>query len=199
MGLNLEYEAGQTPLDEEEKVGLKISLITTNGELNEFEQHNIEQAIFWTLEKKINEQKLFTEQFVKELHKKMFGDVWKWAGQFRKTEKNIGIESWKITTELKILLDDVHFWILHKTYSEDEIAIRFKHRIVSIHCFPNGNGRHSRLIADLISEKIFNKKPFTWGQTSSLSDESNPRLMYLKALKNADKGDFNDLIIFARS
>ncbi len=199
MGLNLEYEAGQTPLDEEEKVGLKISLITTNGELNEFEQNNIEQAIFWTLGKKINEQKLFTEQFVKELHKKMFGDVWKWAGQFRKTEKNIGIESWKITTELKILLDDVHFWILHKTYSEDEIAIRFKHRIVSIHCFPNGNGRHSRLIADLISEKIFNKKPFTWGQTSSLSDESNPRLMYLKALKNADKGDFNDLIIFARS
>jgi Fic-DOC domain mobile mystery protein B len=199
MGLNLEYESGQTPLDEEEKVGLKISSITTNGELNEFEQHNIEQAIFWTLGKKINEQKLFSEQFVKELHKKMFGEVWKWAGQFRKTEKNIGIESWKIPTELKMLLDDVHFWILHKTYSEDEIAIRFKHRIVSIHCFPNGNGRHSRLIADLISEKIFNKKPYTWGQASNLSDESNPRVMYLKALKKADKGDFNDLIAFARS
>lgn len=199
MGLNLEYEVGQTPLDEEEKVGLKIVSIATNAELNEFEQHNIEQAILWTFGKKINEQKLFSEQFVKELHKKMFGEVWKWAGQFRKTEKNIGIESWKIPTELKILLDDVRFWILHKTYSEDEIVIRFKHRIVSIHCFPNGNGRHSRLIADLISEKIFNKKPYTWGQASNLSDESNQRLMYLKALKNADKGDFNDLINFALS
>lgn len=161
MGLNLNYEEGQTPINEEEKIGLKIASITTNAELNELEQQNIEQAIYWSLGKKITIQKLLSEQFIKELHKRMFEDVWKWAGQFRKTEKNIGIESWKIPTELKILLDDVHFWLNNQTFSEDEIAIRFKHRIVSIHCFPNGNGRHSRLIADLISEKIFNRKPFT--------------------------------------
>ena len=119
---------------------------------------------------------------------------------FRKTKKNIGVESWRIPTELVKLLGDATYWIEHETFSEDEIAIRFKHRIVSIHCFPNGNGRHSRLMADLIAEKIFDRKIFSWGQSNSnLSKDSNARSNYLKALKKADNGDFTDLLNFARS
>jgi Fic-DOC domain mobile mystery protein B len=200
MGLNLDYLLGQTPLEEEEKEGLKILTITTKGELDEFEQKNIEQAVQWTIGRKIKLESLMSESFIKSLHKRMYNEVWKWAGKFRKTEKNIGVESWKIPIELQVLLDDAKFWIENESFSEDEIAIRFKHRIVWIHCFPNGNGRHSRLMADLIVEKIFGRKIFTWGQSNSdLSNEGDARIEYLKALKKADKGDFSDLIIFARS
>ncbi len=200
MGLDFNYILGQTPLDENECEGLRIRTISTKRELDEFEQKNIEQAVQWSIGKKIKVDSLLSEQFIKSIHKRMYSEVWKWAGIFRKSEKNIGIESWKISTELKMLLDDTKFWIENKSYSEDEIAIRFKHRIVSIHCFPNGNGRHSRLMADLIAEKIFNRKTFTWGQSNSnLSNASDQRSKYLLALKKADRGDFNDLINFARS
>lgn len=200
MGLNLEHKPGQTPIDEEEKEGLKILSVTTNGELDEFEQKNIEQGVSWTIGRKMTSDKLLSEIFVKELHKRMFGEVWSWAGKFRDTEKNIGIENWKVPTEFRILLDDVKFWIENNSFSEDEIAIRFKHRIVSIHCFPNGNGRHSRLMADLIAEKIFRRAVFSWGQRNGeLSNASGLRAEYLRALKKADLGEFNDLIQFARS
>lgn len=200
MGLNLDYSPGQTPLDEEEREGLKIPSISTKGELDEFEQKNIEEAVLWTVGTKIKDDKLFSESFIKSLHKRMYGEVWKWAGKFRQSEKNIGIDSWRISTELRVLLEDAKFWIENKTYPEDEIAIRFKHRIVSIHCFPNGNGRHSRLMADLIAEKIFNRKTFTWGQSNSkLLNETEARSNYLTALKKADNGDYTDLIAFARS
>jgi len=200
VGLSLEFKYGQTAIDEEEKEGLKIVSVQTNAELDEFEQKNIEQAIFWTMGRKIKPDKLLSEQFVKNLHKRMFGEVWTWAGKFRNTEKNIGIESWKIPTELKILLDDVLFWIENDSFEEDEIAMRFKHRLVSIHCFPNGNGRHSRLMADLITEKIFQNTVFTWGRkASSTSVAFDSRKEYLKALKKADLGSYSELIAFARS
>lgn len=200
MGLNLDYSLGQTPLDEEESEGLKIPTISTKGELDEFEQKNIEEAVLWTIGLKVTIDKLLSESFIRSLHKRMYGEVWKWAGKFRQSEKNIGIESWKISTELKVLLEDAKFWIENETYTEDEIAVRFKHRIVSIHCFPNGNGRHSRLMADLIAEKIFNRKVFTWGQSNSkLSNKSEERVNYLTALKKADNGDFTDLLKFSRS
>lgn len=197
MGLNLDYQHGQTPLDEDECEGLKILTITTRGELDEFEQQNIEQAVLWTIGRKIKADNLLSEAFIKSLHKRMYGEVWKWAGVFRKSEKNIGVENWKVSTELKKLLDDVKYWVENESFAEDEIAIRFKHRLVSIHCFPNGNGRHSRLMADLIVEKIFNRKVFSWGQ-SNLSNKNDVRAEYLKALKKADKGDYKDLIKFAR-
>ena len=157
MGLDFEYIAGQTPLSEEEKDGLKIKSITTQGELDEFEQLNIEKAVEWTIHKNFKFEKILTEKFIKDLHKRMFSDVWNWAGEFRRTEKNIGIQWTEIGIELKKLIEDTKFWILNKTYSEEEIAIRFKHRLVSIHCFPNGNGRHSRLMADIIMESVFGK------------------------------------------
>ena len=200
MGLSLEFKYGQTAIDEEEKEGLKIVSVYTNAELDEFEQKNIEQAILWSIGRKIKQEKLLSESFIRNLHKRMLGEVWNWAGKFRSTEKNIAIESWKIPTELRILIDDTRFWIEHESFSGDEIAIRFKHRLVSIHCFPNGNGRHSRLMADLISEKIFHESVFTWGRrTSRLSESFDPRKEYLAALKRADLGDYSPLITFARS
>lgn len=198
MGLNLKYIEGQTPLDEDEKEGLLIPTITTREELDEFEQKNIEEAILWILKKRLNKEIIFTEKFIRDLHKKMYGYVWKWAGDFRQTNKNIGIDYWKISTELKMLLDDALFWIEQETFSADELAIIFKHRLVSIHCFPNGNGRHSRLMADIIASKIFGLDVFSWGN-DNLSNETNAREIYIKEVKLADKGDYSELIKFARS
>ncbi|MGB5236079.1 MAG: mobile mystery protein B [Flavobacteriaceae bacterium] len=198
MGLELKYEEGQTPLNEEEKEGLKIKSITTQGELDEFEQLNIEKAVEWTIHAKLKPEKILTEKFVKDLHKKMYGDVWKWAGEFRKSEKNIGISWVQISIELKNLLDDTKYWIENNTYSPDEIAIRFKHRIVSIHCFPNGNGRHSRMMADIIMESIFDEDIFTWHQ-SKMVKANETRKEYINALREADNGNVKPLIEFAKN
>jgi Fic-DOC domain mobile mystery protein B len=198
MGLEIDYIDGQTPLSIEEIDGLKIFSITTRGELDEFEQQNIEKAIEWTYRLKINSEQLFTEKFVRDLHKKMYGDVWKWAGYFRSSEKNIGIESYKIGIALKQLLDDANYWFHNNTYSKEEIAIRFKHRLVSIHCFPNGNGRHSRLMADLILVKLYNENFFTWGK-SNLIKANETREKYITALKQADNLNYKPLIEFAKS
>jgi len=198
MGLNLEYIDGQTPLDEEEKEGLLIPTIATRGELDEFEQQNIEQAIQWTLGRSFKPEVVFTEQFIRNVHKRMYAQVWAWAGEFRKTNKNIGVDRWQIPIELKYLLEDVNYWHENKTYLPDEIALRLKHRMVSIHCFPNGNGRHSRLMADIVIEKVYKQSVFSWG-AANFSDESKIRTTYLKAIKAADKGDYNLLLAFARS
>lgn len=198
MGLSFNYEMGQTPIDENEKVGLKIHTITTQQELDEFEQLNIEKAIEWTLTANLKPSKILSESFIKQLHRKMFSEVWNWAGKFRQSEKNIGTKWVNIPTEVKTLLDDVTFWIEHQTFSPEEIAIRFKHRLVSIHCFPNGNGRHSRIMADLILQIIYNQPIFTWAQ-NELIQPSEKRRKYIQALKKADNGFLDDLIAFACS
>ena len=206
MGLDVAYIDGQTPLDEEEKEGLLIPTISTRGELDEFEQQNIEQAVQWTLSRSFNSDTVFTEEFIRMLHKRMYADVWAWAGEFRKTNKNLGVDKWQISSNLKYLLDDVRYWQEKNTYPPDEIAVRFKHRIVKIHCFPNGNGRHSRLMADIIIEKIYKKPVFSWGaalelsnDVANLSGSGNARANYLKAVKAADNNDYKLLLAFARS
>lgn len=198
MGLEIEYIEGQTPLEEEEKEGLLIQTITTRNELDEFEQQNIEQAIQWTLSRKIKVDEIFTEDFVKELHRRMYKDVWSWAGKFRMTNKNLGVDRWQIAAALKVTLEDTKYWIENKTYLPNEIAVRLKHRIVSVHCFANGNGRHSRLMADIVIEKIFKMPIFSWGALN-LSKESDVRVSYIKAVKAADRGNYNLLLKFARS
>lgn len=198
MGLELESIDGQTPLDEEEKEGLLIPSIATLGELDEFEQQNIEQAVQWTLKRSFKQEKVLTEAFIKEVHKRMYGEVWAWAGEFRKTNKNIGVDKWQVSLELKTLLDDAVFWINNKVYEPDELAVRFKHRLVSIHCFPNGNGRHSRLLADIIIQKVFKLPVFPWG-AGDLVHAGDARKRYLDGIKAADKGDYKPLINFARS
>ncbi|MEZ4811867.1 MAG: mobile mystery protein B [Allomuricauda sp.] len=198
MGLDLEYINGQTPLDEDEKEGLLIPTIATREELDEFEQQNIEEAIQWLLARSLKPEQILNEKFVCKLHKQMFGNVWAWAGKFRKTDKNLGIDKWQIPIALKSLCDDTLFWIENEVYSAEEIAIRFKHRIVFIHCFPNGNGRHSRLMGDVIIEKIFGQAMFSWG-AKDLTMEGDTRTSYLKALKKADDNNFESLLDFARS
>jgi Fic-DOC domain mobile mystery protein B len=198
MGLELNYIDGQTPLDEDETQGLLIPSIATRGELDEFEQQNIEQAVLWTLTRNFKPQDILTEAFIKQLHKKMYGNIWAWAGEFRKTNKNIGVDRWQISVDLKYLLDDAVYWIANNVYVPDEIAVRFKHRLVSIHCFPNGNGRHSRLIADIVIEKIFEKPVFSWG-ADNINKIGDARKAYIQALKAADRGDYEQLLVFARS
>ena len=198
MGLEINYVDGETPLSEEELEGLKIPSVTTREELDEFEQFNIEKAIQWTIGKKFKSEDLLSETFIKGLHKRMYGEIWKWAGSFRNSEKNLGIKSFLIPVQLKQLLDDAKFWYDNNTYSPDEMAVRFKHELVSIHCFPNGNERHSRLMADLIMEKLYGGVCFTWG-SSDLVKENEKRRAYINAIKKADNHDVHDLISFAKS
>jgi len=197
MGLNFEYIEGQTPLDEDEKEGLLLKTISTRGELDEFEQANIQDAIEWSLKSKINKDQLLSEDFILLVHKKMFGTIWEWAGTKRKTNKNIGVNKTQISVELQKLFDDCKFWIDNKTYDPEEIAIRFSHRLVKIHVFPNGNGRHSRLVADILISKVFNNPVFTWGR-SDLTKNSTVRKVYLEAIYKADSNDYKPLIEFAR-
>lgn len=198
MGLNLAYHNGQTPLDEDEKEGLRISSVTNRAELDELEQLNIEEALKWLIGKKFTVDRIFTEDFIRELHRRMFAGVWKWAGTFRQSDKNIGVHWPEIAVQLRQLLDNCRYWIDNNSYTEDEIAIRFKHELVQIHCFPNGNGRHSRLMADVIIDKIFGKPYFTWG-SGSLVSAGEVRNQYIRALKQADQGDVSLLISFSRS
>ncbi len=198
MGLELEYVKGQTPIEEEEKDGLKIKTISTRGELDEFEQANIEKAIEWSLKGNLSYDKIVTVAFIKEVHKRMFSEVWGWAGTFRKTNKNIGVDKSRIEIELTKLMGDCKFWIENKSFSEDEIAIRFKHRMVKIHPFPNGNGRHSRLCADILISKGLKKKIFTWG-SKNITDQGETRSKYLNAIYEANKENIKPLIKFART
>ncbi|MDG3582843.1 mobile mystery protein B [Galbibacter pacificus] len=201
MGLkdDMGYVTGQTPLSEEEMEGLLIPTITTREELDEFEQLNIQKAVeYYLIRRKFKTDKILTEDFIMGVHKKMLSDVWAWAGQFRQSEKTIGISWHQVPIRLRQLLGDCRFWIENSTYSEEEIAIRFKHEMVAIHLFTNGNGRHSRLMADIVMKHIFKKPKFTWGR-NNLINKSEVRDTYIKALKKADNGDLKDLIAFARS
>lgn len=197
MGLDT-YIEGQTPLDEDEKKDLLLKTISTRHELDRFEQNNIEKAIEWTYKKSFATKKILSFEFITELHKRMFSDVWRWAGRFRKTDKNIGVDKFLISTELHNLLEDCKYWFRENIFPDDEFAIRMKHRLVKIHLFPNGNGRHSRLYADVIISKIFSKSIFSWGN-ADLSIRGNPRKKYLRALYKADKENYKPLIRFARS
>ena len=197
MGLDLQLIDGQTPLNEEELEGLLIPGITTREELDEFEQLNIERAIKWSLGKSFTSKQILTEEFVRHVHQKMYEDVWTWAGKFRKSEKNIGVPWPQIAVDLKCLLDDCKYWIEKKTFSADELAVRFKHRIVQIHCFSNGNGRHSRFMGDLIVTNVFDSKPFSWGG-NNLVKKGDERSEYFTALKSADCGNIIPLVEFSR-
>ena len=193
MRLRLEYPPGATPLDADELVSLIPGHITTQGELNEWEQLNIVQGDAWARSQR---RPILSEAFVRQLHKRMFGETWRWAGVFRHSDKNIGIDWLHIGVELKKLLDDAHYQIELKSHPADEIAVRFHHRLVAIHPFPNGNGRHARLMADLLIAQLGCPR-FTWG-SRSLVDASETRQHYIAALRAADAHDYAPLLAFAR-
>jgi Fic-DOC domain mobile mystery protein B len=187
-----------TPLTAVERRDLKPSHITFKHELNEAEQENIARGQRWMFARGARVD-ILTETFVLELHRRMLEDVWKWAGSYRKTERNIGIDWWLIPTELELhhLLDDVRAWVEYSSYPPDELAVRFHHRLVAIHPFPNGNGRHARLMADLLVMRLGGGR-FTWG-SASLQAVCEARKRYIDALKAADKHDIGPLLAFARS
>ena len=188
------YAAGATPIDPDEAAGLVPTHITTQAELNTWEEANIVSGEMWAFRRK---PKLLDEGFLRSLHLKMFDQTWRWAGKFRSSNKNIGIDSHQIAVKLRDLLDNTSYQINHKTFDADEQVIRFHHLLVQIHPFPNGNGRHARLMADLLITQLGGKR-FSWGQ-SPLTAENDNRASYLSALRAADAGSYADLIGFARS
>jgi len=183
-----------TPLDPDEREGLIPSYITLRRELNEAEAMNIAEAERWAFARK---RDILSEAGIRTLHKHMFGKVWRWAGEFRKTERNIGIDPVRIGVELKTLLDDAAYWIKQETYPPDEIAVRFHHRLVAIHPFPNGNGRHARLAADMLIRQLGGDR-FSWGRTNMVK-ASDTRKAYVAALQKADRHDISELLAFARN
>jgi Fic-DOC domain mobile mystery protein B len=189
-----EQDDAATPLTEEELAGLIPSYVTLRPELNEVEQANILEAEEWAFTR---ERDVLDEGFLKNLHKRMFGRVWKWAGTLRRSEKNIGVDAYQISVDLRKLLDDCRFWIEHETHEPDEIAARFHHRLVLIHPFPNGNGRHARTAADLLLVRL-GRPRFTWGRANLVSAGKN-RTTYIAALHAADKHDIAPLLAFVRS
>ncbi|MHB1098607.1 MAG: mobile mystery protein B [Burkholderiales bacterium] len=183
-----------TPLTPEEQGGLIPSYITLRRELNEAEQANILEATQWAFARK---RDVLDERFLKTLHQRMFGRVWRWAGEFRLTERNIGVAPHRIGVDLRNLLDDCRYWIGQGVYPPDEIAARFHHRIVSIHPFPNGNGRHARMAADLLLASL-GRPRFSWGR-ANLVDAGETRRAYVAALRAADGHDIRPLLEFVRS
>lgn len=187
-----------TPLTPQEREGLRQSWITHRRDLNEAEQENIVDGAVWARRQRgLTPAKLLDDGFARRLHGRMFDDVWEWAGAYRQSERNIGVAPYRIAADLALLFDDVRFWIEHDTYPIDEIAVRFHHRLVSIHPFPNGNGRHARLMADLLIEKL-GGEAFSWGG-GGLADVGELRARYVSALRQADGHDIGPLLAFARS
>lgn len=193
--MEIKYPEGATPLDPDAAKGL-IPRLTLQSELNEFEQTNIQFAVEWASKSRKLKRNLVSIEGIKLLHRKMFDLTWKWAGKFRQHETNFGIDWHRIPEELKKLCDDVVYWEQHRTFEPTETAVRFHHRLVSVHPFPNGNGRLSRLVADLYLE--YRKQPaFSWGARDSFIDESVDRKEYLSSLREADKGKYERLLQFA--
>ena len=198
----VKYLPGATLLDPDEVAGLIPTYITTQGELDAHEQSGIFEAQMWATSK--NHKEILTEQFAKNLHRRMFKSVWRWAGQFRKSDKPIGVPWIQTAVELKKLMEGTDYWLANKTYPMDELAVRLHYRLVFIHPFPNGNGRWARLLTDIFLNH--HEQPiFSWGAanienaTDEIGRAGTTREKYIQALKAADQKNFKPLIKFVRS
>lgn len=194
--VTFEYPEGATPIDPDEAQELRLTHITTRGELDRWEQDNIIQALGWL--DRIKPSDILNELFIKALHRRMFGNVWKWAGQFRHSDKNIGGPWHQVPMSVHNLCDDARLWLDLRDESPDQIAIRFHHRLVSIHPFANGNGRHARLMTDILQENVLKCSRFTWG-SADLSKPGDVRHRYITALRAADQQNYGPLLAFART
>ena len=193
----LSASPGNTPISEDEIEAL-IPNLANRSELNEWERENIILAERWCFSPRV--LKSFNpvcEADVRELHRQMFGKTWKWAGTYRTTEKTIGVPVVQINSAMAAFLGDADYWVKKKAFEPDEMAVRFHHRLVHIHPFPNGNGRHSRLIADVLAVQ-FGRPRFLWGR-ANLQPAGAVRERYICAIKQADKGEIRPLMEFARS
>ena len=192
--MTFEKPDGATPLEPDELESLKFAHVTTRGELDELEQANIEQGLAWISRRRGGS--VFDDGFIRTLHKRLFGDVWSWAGDYRQTEKNIGIDPIHIAVQLLMLLDDARYWAENDTYPPLEAAARFHHRMVQIHPFANGNGRHARIATDIMLEDIYKRPPIAWASGFDLLADNERRDAYIAALRAADAGDLKPLLSF---
>ena len=188
---------GATPLSEEDQEGLIPSWIALRADLNTAERDNILAAVTWARDRRWKIED-FTQATLKRIHHQMFADVWRWAGTYRTAETNIGVPFHQISPEVESLLRDIRAQVADHTWEPDEIAVRFHHRLAWIHPFRNGNGRHARMVADLIAGAL-SRPPFSWGEGADLDSEGGARQVYIRALQNADKGNVAPLLTFARN
>jgi Fic-DOC domain mobile mystery protein B len=197
VDMRFQYAPGATPLDPDEVAELVPTHITTQGDLNAWEQINIASGERWAVRQKRRD--LLDEGFIRELHRRMFGNTWHWAGTFRKSDKNIGVDWRQVSVQVHQLLKNSKYQIDHNVYDADEMAVRFHHQLVWIHAFPNGNGRHARLMADVLAMRL-GRPRLTWGGgDATITTVGVLREQYLSALRSADRGQLHDLIAFARS
>ena len=186
-----------TPLTPEEHDGL-IPNLATHEELNEWERDNIIRGRQWALaDRQMTRLDPVSESYIRELHRRMFDQTWTWAGTYRKTEKNLGVPVAHIRERLAQCLGNSKYWLENRIYDEDECAVRLHYELVVIHAFPNGNGRHGRLIADTVAVK-YGSSVFSWG-SKDLIPAGQAREAYLRTLRMADHGDIQSLLEFARS
>lgn len=190
--IQFHYPAGATPLTPDETEGLIPRHISRQAQLNEWEQANILHGMRWAFRQRKLE--ILSEDFLRELHRKMFGETWEWAGTFRQSDKNIGVDWRYIPVRLRTLLDDVRTQMEFESYPANEIAVRFHHRLVQIHLFPNGNGRHARLAADFLNRKLAGS-PLSWASNDLTAADENRR-RYIAALRAADAHDYRELLEF---
>ena len=195
--MNLVYKPSQTPLDADEAAQLVPRHIATQAALNEWEQANILQAVQWAGKKKTKHLDVLAEDFCRELHRQMFNRTWKWAGQFRQSDKNIGCPWPQVPTRLRQLLHNTSYQLKEKVFPLNEAATRFHHQLVLVHPFPNGNGRHSRLMTDCLLKQQ-GGEPFSWGQ-HDLVTAGETRQRYIEALRAADGGNVEPLLVFVRN
>jgi len=184
---------GHTELSEEDRLGLIPTYIATRGELFDAEQRNIALAL---LRRSPSVATLLDDAYLRHLHEAMFDRVWEWAGRYRLRETNIGIAPEGIPSAVRTLVDDAVAWADYSTYEPDELAIRFHHRLVSVHPFPNGNGRHGRIAADYLVVAL-GREPFGWGAGLDLETDEL-RAAYRDGLRRADEGEILELVAFAR-
>jgi Fic-DOC domain mobile mystery protein B len=187
---------GATPLSTDELEGLKFGHISTRGELDEIEQANIIEGLTWLDHRRRRKRDVLDDAFVRTLHARLFGNVWAWAGKYRLREKNIGIAPLLVPTQVRMLLDDARYWALNRIFSALEAGARFHHRLVQIHPFPNGNGRHARILTDALLQDYFRHPAIQWTDGFNLQKDTVRRTQYIVALRKADAGDFALLLKF---
>ncbi len=192
MPLRFEYAPGATPIDPDEAAELIPVHLTLQRELDEYEEANFLEATEWAFARRRGDP--LDSRFVHAVHRRMFNRVWRWAGRARRSDKNLGAPWIEIPTRLHQMLDDVRAQIEHDAYSPIELAARYHHRLVSVHVFPNGNGRHARLMADLLLTELEGRR-FEWGR-GSLVAAGDVRTRYIAALRTADTGDYRELLQF---
>lgn len=186
---------GASPLDPDEVEGLRFRHVRTQGELNELEQANIQSGLQWLGRQR--KPDILSDDFVRKLHERLFGDVWRWAGAYRLTEKNIGVDPLQIAMSVRTLLDDARYWVENSTYDPVEQAVRLHHRLVYVHPFANGNGRHARIVADAFLTRLHGREAIDWAGGYDMRRVSGERRQqYIAALRAADRGDIGPLLAF---